>query len=83
MSFGDLAQKYDLKNENELFFKYVKLYLFIPKKWEDKIPSFQFQRTPNNYLEMVKENRRDEWQSTKKVYTYLIGDVFPEKYQRR
>ena len=32
---------------------------------------------------MVKENCRDKWQSTKKVYTYLMGDIFPEKHQRR
>ena len=81
LSFGDLAQKYDLRNENELFLKYVKLYLSIPEKWEGNISSFQC--TPNNYLEMVKENCRDKWQSTKKAYTYLMGDIFPEKHQRR
>ena len=62
LSFGDLAQKYDLRNENELFLKYVKLYLSIPEKWEGNISAFQC--TPNNYLEMVKENCRDKWQST-------------------
>ena len=50
LSFGDLDQKYDLKNENEPFLKYVKLYLSIPEKWDDNIPSFRFQRTPNNHL---------------------------------
>ena len=83
MSFGDLTQKYDFKNENELFLKYVKLYLFISKKREDNIPSFQFSHTPNNYLEIVKENSRNKWQSTKKVFTNLMGDIFPEKHQRR
>ena len=42
LSFGDLAQKYDLKNKNELFLNYVKLYLFISEKWEDNILSFHF-----------------------------------------
>ena len=70
LSFADLAQKYDLKNENELFLKYVKSYLSIPEKWENNIPFFHFQRTPNNYLEIVKENRRDKWQCTKK-YVYI------------
>ena len=83
MSFGDLAQKYDLRNENKLFLKYVKLYLSIPEKWEGNISSFQLQCTPNNYLEMVKENCRDKWQFIKKVYIYLMGDIFPEKHQRR
>ena len=68
LSFGNLAQKYDLKNESKLFFKYVKLYLSIPEKREDKIPSFQFQRTPNNYLEIVKEYCRVKRQSSKKKY---------------
>ena len=59
----------------------MKLYLSIPENWKSNISSFQC--TPNNYLEMVKENCRDKWQSTKKVYTYLMGDIFPEKHQRR
>ena len=73
LSFGDLAQKYDLKNENKLFLKYVKLYISIPEKWEGDIPSFQFQLTPNNYLEIVKESCRDKWQSTKKYIYIFIG----------
>ena len=32
LSLGDLARKYDLKNENELFLKYVKLHLSVPEK---------------------------------------------------
>ena len=60
-----------------------KLYISIPKKWEGNIPFFQFQRTPNNYLEIVKENCGNKWQSTKKVYIYLMGDIFPQKHQRR
>ena len=83
LSFGDLAQKYDLRNENELFLKYVKLYLSISEKWEGKISSFQFHCTPNNYVEIVKENCRDKWQPTKKVYIYLMGNIFPEKHQRQ
>ena len=68
LSFDDLAQKYDLKNEYELFSKYVKLYLSIAEKWESNIPPFCFQRTPNNYLKIAKENCPDKWQSYKKVY---------------
>ena len=30
LGFSYLAQTYDLKNENKLFFEYVKLYLSIP-----------------------------------------------------
>ena len=59
------------------------MYLSIPEKWEDNIPSSQFERTPNNYFEIVKENCRDKWQSTKKLYLYLIGGIYPEKHQRR
>ena len=44
--------------------------------------SSHFQRTPNNYLDIVKENCRDKWQSTKNVYLYLMGGIFPEKHQR-
>ena len=83
MSFSDLAQKYHIKNENKLFFKYVKLYIFIPEKYDGNIPSFHFQRTPSNYLEVVKQNCREKWQSTKKVYLYSIGGIFPVKHQRR
>ena len=74
LSFGDLAQKFDLKKNNKLFFKYVKLYLSILEKWKDNIPPFYFQRTANNYLEIVKENCHDKWLSTKKVY--LMGGIF-------
>ena len=83
LSFSDLAQKYDLKIENKLFFKYVKLYIFIPEKWENNIQSFHFHRTPSNYLEIVKQNCRDKWQSTKKVYLNSIGGIFPVKHHRR
>ena len=61
----------------------MKLYLSILEKWEDNIPSFHFQRTSNNYLEIAKENCRNKWQSTKKEYINLMGDIFPEKHQRR
>ena len=59
----------------------MKLYFSIPKKWEDSIPSSHFQSTPNNYLDVVKDNCRDMWQSTKKLY--LMDGIFPEKHQRR
>ena len=42
LSFGDLAPKYDLKNENKPHLKYVKLYHSIPEKWENNITSFHF-----------------------------------------
>ena len=48
------------------------LYLSISEKCEDNVPTFHFQRTPNNYLEITKENCRDKWQSTqKKEYIYI------------
>ena len=83
MSFRVLAQKYDFKDENKYFLKYVKLYIFVPEKWEGNIPSFHFQRTPSNYLEIVKQNCRDKWQSTKKVYLCSIGGIFPVQHKRR
>ena len=49
------------------FLECVKLYLFISEKWEGKTPSFHFQCTPNNCLEIVKKNCRDKWQSTKSI----------------
>ena len=68
LSFGELAKKcMTLKMKMNFFLDYVKLYLSIPEKWEGNIPSFHFQRTPNNYLEIVKENCRDKWQSTKRA----------------
>ena len=81
LSFGDLAQKYDLKNENELFLRCVELYLSIPEKWEeDNIPSFHFQRTPNNCLEIVKENCRDNGNIQKKVlYIYIQRVIYFQK----
>ena len=73
-----------LKMKVNFFLKYVKLYIFIPEKWEGNNPSFHFQRTPSNYLEIVKQNCHDKWQSTKKVYLYYsIGGIFPVKHQRR
>ena len=50
MSFSDLAEKYDLKKEYILFLKYVKLYLSIPEKWKNNIPSFHLQRSPPQLL---------------------------------
>ena len=60
----------------------MKLYFSIPEKWESNIPCSHFQRTLKNYLEIVKENCRDMWQFTKKVYLYLIGGIFLKKHQR-
>ena len=61
----------------------MKFYLSICKKWEDNIPSSHFQRTLNNYSEIVKEDCHDKWQITKKKYLYSMGGIFPQKYQRR
>ena len=83
LSFSDLTQKYDLKNENKHFLKNVKLYLFILEKWEGNIPSSHFQRTPNNYLEIVKENYAVISGNLQKVYLNLMSGLFPEKHQRR
>ena len=70
-----------LKNENKLFLNNAKLYLSISEKWDGNIQSSSFQCTPSNYLEIVKGNFRDKWQSTKKVYLYSMGGIFPEKHQ--
>ena len=56
LNLSNLAQIFDVIKIKINFFKYVKLCRSIPEKWEGIILSSHFQRTSNNYLEVVKEN---------------------------